>query len=288
MNILEINPYIRLALRSELPAPFVINRRVILDYELIYGEDGEFTLVYNEHSYGCKRNDLLLICPGISHSFHVPDVDVKQPHIHFDMKYDFQSEQVFICYKDLPALTPAEKSMLRENIFPQLADSPFLKISCREDFLKIFYEILDKNTPDMVLRQKVNILRLLEMIMAENGPSNRYSPTNTMKIASFIKSYIQSNYNQKISLDVLSRQFGYSKFYIEKVFRKAYGISVINYRNKKRIEAATQLLEKYSVSETAQMLGFSSIYSFSRAFHSATGLPPSRYSSNEDTPPHSF
>ena len=279
MNILEINPYIRLAIHSELPMPFLINRRVIFDYELIYIEDGEFTLVYNDKSFLCKKNDLLLICPGVPHSFHVTTTDVKQPHIHFDMKYDFQSEQVFICYKDFPDLSSTEKSMLRENIFPELTDSPFLKISRKNAFLSLFYEIIDKNTAGKVFSQKARMLRLLEMIFSENATSGSEQPTNTVKIASLIKSYIKSNYAQKISLDILSRQFGYSKYYIEKVFKKSYGISVINYRNKKRIEAATKLLGKYSVSETAQMLGFSSIYSFSRAFREATGISPSKYSS---------
>ena len=44
MNIHEINPYIRHAAPSSIHPPLHINRRIILDYELLYVESGEFIL----------------------------------------------------------------------------------------------------------------------------------------------------------------------------------------------------------------------------------------------------
>lgn len=279
MNIAEINPYIRLAIHSKLSAPFYIQKRIIFDYELIYIEDGEMTLVYDDKKWFCQKGDVLLLCPGIPHSFLVSTVTLVQPHIHFDMKYDSQSENVYICYKDYGELTPAEKAMIRENLFPSQDGVPFVKITDMDTFLRIFYDIIDTDAlpaPKYIIR-KAKMLLLLEMIIAENTSISLRQPSSGSGIASNVKSFIRANYHQNITLDMLEQHFGYSKYYIEKVFKKAYGCSIISYRNKKRMQAALQLLTTHSVSETAYMLGYSSIYTFSNAFRSTFGVSPTKY-----------
>lgn len=280
MNILEINPYIRYASPSAIPPPFRINRRIIFDYELLYIEDGSFILTYNDNEILCQKDDLLLICPNIPHSFHILKTTLSQPHIHFDMKYDFHSEKVYISYQDYCDLSAAERKMIRENIFPQLKASPFIKINDRKTFLKIFYRIVyskEKNS----LHCKSDMLCLIQMILEDNPSAVTTQPASSPRIAMLLKSYIDSNYQQEISLDVLERQFDYSKFYIEKLFKQEYGISVINYRNTKRMEVAVRLLKEHSVSKTAQLLGYSSIYVFSRAFRQMYGVSPTKYADYE-------
>lgn len=279
MNTLEINPYIRVAMRSTLLAPSHINRRIIFDYELIYIDDGCFMLTYNEKDFPCKKGDFLLLCPNIPHSFHILTSNVSQPHIHFDLKYDFQSQKVFVSFKDYPDLTTGEQALIRENIFPHLASSPFLKINRKETFRRIFYEIVDtRDAADLnALSCKSRMLYLLEEIISENAPNLFHPEPTNSGIAPLIKSYIDSNYEQDIQLGSLEQQFGYSKFYIERLFRQEYGVSIINYRNRRRLEEATRLLEDHSVTETAEILGFSSIYTFSRAFRTAYGISPTNH-----------
>ena len=74
---------------------------------------------------------------------------------------------------------------------------------------------------------------------------------------------------------LLEKQYSYSKYYLERQFKKAYGISLIAYRNEKRMQHARKLLELESVSDVAEELGFRSIYSFSRAFKKQFGICPS-------------
>jgi len=276
MNLSDINPYIRLAMHSEIVAPGYINRRIIFDYELIYIADGEFTLMYNEKEYHCKKGDILLLCPNIPHSFKVEKVNVIQPHIHFDIKYDSYSEKVFINFRDYPALTAAEYPMIRKNIFLHLQNRPIIRMTNQKEFLKQFYEIIDAKDYRS-LSAKANMLRILEMIITENAPNEFVYTPIPSNVAALVKSYIDSNYQQKIQLCDLERQFGYSKYYIEKLFKQEYGISVINYYNQKRMEEACMLLKEYSVSKTSQLLGYSSIYAFSRAFRLVYGTSPSKY-----------
>lgn len=284
MNFAELNPYIRVAMHSELPAPFYIRRRVIFDYELIYIEDGEMVLTYNDTDYHVRHGDLLLLCPGIPHTFNVANKTLTQPHIHFDLKYDPQSEYVYISYKDYSEMDAPERSMIRENLFPNLSNSPFIKISDRNTFLQIFFDIIDSSAaPSKALTRKAKMLQLLEAIIAENPPQLTSQSERSDSIAAHIRTFIRANYRQNITLDMLEQHFGYSKYYIEKIFKKAYGISVIHYRNRKRMDAALQMLQKYSVSETAHLLGYSSIYTFSNAFRTAYGRSPSKYVHRDDT-----
>lgn len=283
MNIAEINPYIRLAIHSELPAPFYIKRRIIFDYELIYIKGGEMTLTYDDRDYPCKQGDLLLLCPGVPHSFNVSTTLI-QPHIHFDMKYDPQSEQIYICYKDYNEMNAAERAMIRENIFPDHRISPFLKISEKKEFLKTMFEIIDSSDSSnpVSVRNRARMLFLIDSILAENESILSQKRPSSSGIATHIRAFIRANYRQNITLEVLEQHFGYSKFYIEKTFKNTYGMSVINYRNRKRMDAALHLLEKNSVSETASLLGYSSIYTFSNAFRSFYGVSPTVYLQSKD------
>lgn len=276
MNLLEINPYIRHAEQSELIAPHHINSRILLDYELLYIEDGELFISYNEKNFLCKNGDILLLCPNIPHSLHVSRTNLIQPHIHFDLKYDSYSEQRFVSFNDYCNLTSAQRKMIQENPFLNLQHSPFVKISNKHLFLKLFYGIIKAREPNS-LTAKSDMLRLIQMIISENASETFSLPAKNSDIAFLIKSYVDANYDQEICLDNLERYFGYSKYYIEKRFKQKYHISVMNYRNNKRIAAATQLLFNHSVTQTAQLLGFSSIYTFSRTFHKAYGLSPTKY-----------
>lgn len=275
MNATDINPFIRLAMHSVLLANTHINQRIIFDYELIFITDGKFILNYNGQDFLCKKGDVLLICPGISHSFHMVYGDLSQPHIHFDIQFDYHSDQVFICYKDHPQLNNFEKQLIRENIFPHLHKNPILNISNKDHFANTFFSIVDDGATN-TLQQKALMLMLLNTIIDENASNSlKYSPTTT-DVAVLVKSYIDSNYEHDLNLQNLEQQFGYTKYHLERLFKEKYGIPIMVYRNKRRMEIAASLLRNHSVTETAQLLGYSSIYTFSRAFRNTYGISPTQ------------
>ena len=279
MKLAEINPYIRRAMRSYLPPLWRINQRIILDYEIIYVESGHFQLTYDHCTYSCKAGDVMFLCPNISHTLFT-DMGVSQPHIHFDVQYDPSSEQVFICFRDYPELSPQERRLIRKNIFPQLTPSPLLKIQDHAAFLELFYSIIDAPNHQS-LSCKTSMLALLEMIIADNVPNALMPAPQTASIAAQIKEFLDANFCQNISLSALEKQFSYSKFYIEKCFKKETGLSVMQYRNQKRMAAALELLKSHCVSETGRLLGYSSIYTFSQAFSTFYGESPTKYLANK-------
>ena len=92
--------------------------------------------------------------------------------------------------------------------------------------------------------------------------------------------YIRENYaNGDISNEKLAFISNMSTVYFRKLFSQRYGISPMRYVGNIRIENAKNMLlsDNYSVSEIAEATGFSSVYSFSRAFKKATSLSPSEF-----------
>ena len=274
MNMHELNPYIRHAAPSRIHPPCHINRRIILDYELVYVESGEFLLDYADSCYACRAGDLLLLPPDVPHSFHVMTQTLSQPHIHFDLSYDSLSEKLYICFQDRDALPEAHLPLIRENIFPTMT-SPFLRIPEKEAFLKDFYAVIhaaDKHA----LETKITFLRMLQMILAQY-PADLAVPSPHRSTARQVKAYLDANFRQKITLSALEQLFGYSRFYLEHVFCRDYGESIIRYYNKKRMKAAALLLEDHTVTETARLTGFSSVYAFSRAYRAYFGASPTQH-----------
>ena len=95
------------------------------------------------------------------------------------------------------------------------------------------------------------------------------------RITAFLKAHIYEN----ISLNDLCDAFFLRKSQLSLLFKSTLGISPIKYLNELKIAEAKKLLrdDAYSVSQIAEMLGFSCIHSFSRSFKTVTGFSPSEY-----------
>lgn len=274
-NINKVNPYIRAAIHSVISADAPIKQRVIFDYELIYLEEGEFTFTYNHIPYRCKKDCFILIRPAIPHSFSDIKDYISQPHIHFDIEYSWQSPKTPISFKDLCDMTEDEKNLIARNIFEDYPVFPFVEFRNKEKALDIFYDVID--SPSGSLTQKAKLTELIEIMVNDNFPECFHTKENLSKPAQQIKEYIDAGQGLSVKLEDLSRQFSYSKFHLERQFKNAFGISLIAYRNQKRMEFAKKLLEEKNVSAVCEELGFSSIYVFSRAFKQFYGVSPSEY-----------
>lgn len=91
--------------------------------------------------------------------------------------------------------------------------------------------------------------------------------------------YIDKNFRNDITLDVLSRELGISKYYLSRIFSSKIGSNLNLYINTLRVTLAQHLLEvsSLSITEIAYECGFKSQRSFNRAFHQICGIPPSAY-----------
>lgn len=93
------------------------------------------------------------------------------------------------------------------------------------------------------------------------------------------KQYIDSHYQETITLDTLASISHLNKFYLTHIFSKAYGISPINYLLERRILHSKELLKNsdFSITQIAHVTGFSSSNYFSQSFKKYTGMTPKGY-----------
>lgn len=88
-------------------------------------------------------------------------------------------------------------------------------------------------------------------------------------------SYIDGHIFTLRSLTEVAEALGYSYNYLSNLFRGATGRTLMDYYRERRLDTARLLLgEGRSVASVAQLLGYSSVYSFSRAYKQHHGVSP--------------
>ena len=87
-----------------------------------------------------------------------------------------------------------------------------------------------------------------------------------------LRRYINYNYMEDLSVASLSRDFGFDRSYLYRIFKERYGVGLKEYITRVRMENATRLLEDgFSVSETAALVGYPDPFNFSKAFKAYYG-----------------
>lgn len=90
--------------------------------------------------------------------------------------------------------------------------------------------------------------------------------------------YIRDHYEDEITLESLSKQFGYSSYHFSRLFNAYIGVGLKQYVNSVRLEAAIeQLKDGKSVTDAALDSGFNSMRSFYREFFAKFGQTPQQY-----------
>ena len=91
--------------------------------------------------------------------------------------------------------------------------------------------------------------------------------------------YIHEHYADLISRTELAVHLAVSDRYLTRCFHQEMGITPVTYLNRYRIRKARELLEKrtFSITEVAQMVGFSDSNYFGRVFRQEMGSAPSDY-----------
>lgn len=94
-----------------------------------------------------------------------------------------------------------------------------------------------------------------------------------------IKTYIDYHYEEGISLNLLSKEFGISSSYLSSVFKKGNGITLSQYIMNKRIDKSCQYLVQTScsIAEIAEKVGYDDPQYFYRVFKKIKGLTPMQY-----------
>jgi AraC-like DNA-binding protein len=104
------------------------------------------------------------------------------------------------------------------------------------------------------------------------------------------RTFISNHQTEDITLSDVAKTINVSPFYLCKIFKRGTGLTLIEFRNRLRIESAKKLLttSNQGVSEIAYGVGFQSLTQFNRLFRRIVGQSPTIYrmsSARASSPP---
>lgn len=132
---------------------------------------------------------------------------------------------------------------------------------------------------DMKINEILN--RLLWILMKNSWHPEQGRAAHARKRMSMekVKSYLDENYKEHITLELLSQKFYINKYYLTKIFKETYGVTIISYLETRRITQAKNLLRftDMTVDEISAAIGMNDANYLARRFRKIEGMSPGEY-----------
>lgn len=125
----------------------------------------------------------------------------------------------------------------------------------------------------------MEILFLIENIYSQSIDQKDNLPPNIDDEIYSIVLYLIQNYNKKISINELTKEFNINRTTLSEKFNNALGEPIISYLNRTRISMASIILRdtRLPISEIMIRVGFNESSYFLRTFKKFTGMSPKSY-----------
>ena len=130
------------------------------------------------------------------------------------------------------------------------------------------------------MRINSGLNELLVLLMKESWhPAERSDAILKKQNLDPIRDYLDTHYTEKVSLDALADQFFISKFYLTRVFKEQFGVSINTYVLNLRITKAKQMLRftDKKLEDIGYQCGLGAPHYFSRIFKQVEGITPSEF-----------
>ena len=194
-----------------------------------------------------------------------------------------QSISIFTKTKNLHTLPVGESEIFREHlqqlINPQanFVEGPsfYMTPEMQNAVQKILYTQYKGNTRLLFLKSQVNELLAHFFAFIAANKSDNFSSSERAKLLK-AKEIITNNISHPPSLSELSKLIGLNNNKLKRNFKELFGIPVFKFLQEERLNKAYELLcscDK-SVQETAWVVGYESLSSFSNAFQKKFGARP--------------
>lgn len=236
-------------------------------YELYYLIEGERRYFIDGQIYIIHEGDVILIPKGTLH--HTTSISSRQ-HIRYLVEFgdDFihtsMHEELEACFKTHHFTLTAEQRKEFEHILQKLEDE-----QVKEGLLadSLFHAYLTELLVILIRRMHAN----------EQVPEKAQTPAEQLIEAA--THYITDNLQNNLTLTHVANKFHLSQSYFSRMFKSYTGFGFKEYLTHLRIKKATQLLlsSSASISEIAELCGFTDSNYFSSVFKKDAGIPPIKY-----------
>jgi len=248
-------------------------------WEFLYVDKGEVEVMEDVLGYKLKQGDIIFHKPNEFHNVWANGIVAPNLVV---ISFECKSEAMKYFENKILKITDFERNLLVEiireakNAYSSPLDTPSLKklekkkdplFGC-EQLIKIYLELM--------LINMIRKGRALENQKKLSMPVKERSDNDmTKKIIGFL----EENVKGRLTFEDVCRFSALSRTNLRVLFKEKTGIGVMEfYRNLKIEEAKKMIREGYhNFTEISDILGYTSIHYFSRAFKKATGMTPSEY-----------
>ena len=241
--------------------PHTNSRKNLLSYLFFVVLEGSGTLSYDGQEYTLHKNDCVFL-------------DCRKPYSHCSSENLWALKWVHFYG---PCMHNIYEKYLQRGGLPSFTSKKAIEY---DHLLQELFTIAssDSHVKDMYINEKLAIL--LTSLMEESWhPEKNNSLSSSKRNLREIKDYIDLHYMDKITLDDLAQQFFINKFYLTRLFKEQFGISINNYLLQVRATQAKQLLRftDLSIEQIGQKCGMNDANYFSRMFKKVEGITPGEY-----------
>lgn len=228
--------------------------------ELFYIVGGKGQFLIQDQLYPVNVNNLVIINPNVPHT---------------EVSLNAQPLEYIVLGIDGIELQTSETSNGQFSILDQFES---VEISgCLRNILREM-EMKNPGYKDVCQAYtEILIIRLMRNTALAIPTEPQAISTNRQCAA--IRRYIDLHFKESLTLEQLAEEGHMNKYYLSHAFKREYGISPINYMISRRIKESKYLLAEtdLSLSQIAQLLGFSSLSYFSQVFRKTQGISPMEY-----------
>ena len=230
------------------------------EYQFCFIDDGDGELTYRGKSHRTPKNSLFVVPPGEVHSNST------------ETQCSFRS--LYVDPGSIRKLTRDSDGNTEED--PFFADPMIFDEEVVADYLAVHHA--DSSSATNLERESV-LLELITKVSDRYAGSSRREEfgyeRDAVKIA---REYIDSRFNESVSLSDLSTITGLSPFHLNRVFSSTVGMPPHAYQIQRRIAAAKKLIRKgIPLSYVALDTGFADQSHFSRHFKRLMKITPGEY-----------
>lgn len=226
--------------------------------ELFYVRSGSGNFLIDDNSFPVVKDDLIIVNPHLSHT----EVSAKTNPLSYitlgieGLGFSFRDGMdfsIFNCSRDEGQL-------------------PFY-------FYSILSELEKKRDGYQEICSSMIQILTTQLYRITGAGFNGANSERTNHDLFRIKRYIDSHYQDSLTLEQLSQISHINKYYLVHKFAQSFGCSPISYLNERRIQASRDLLEStdHSIAEIARLTGFSSQCYFAQSFKKNCGLTAREY-----------
>ncbi|MEL7565219.1 MAG: AraC family transcriptional regulator [Dehalobacterium sp.] len=261
------------------PLVSVVKPHVHKCIELVYICEGTGCLSIQGKSIEVSKGDLLFYNIGELHCLNSDnEINAVEVKIHPQIL----DESLTLSQNAVDILTLAwfnDFSQIVSEIKTKVTFEGKHRIEMETIIFKMLEEYNEKETGYIsILFGYLNVLfgKLFRQIYVETKMDIR---KDMPRIAEGVLNYIEQNYCKKLTLKELADKCFYHPCYFSSIFKECFGVSPMQYINKKRLEQVLELLKNTNnpIEEIMHAVGYTDKKHFYGIFKDATGFTPGAY-----------